>query len=49
MKTALSRILQFLVGRDRRENDPQAHHTYCACGALKPDTEARELEASPED
>jgi hypothetical protein len=36
MKTALSRILEFFVGHDRREKNNPAHRDYCICGAPKP-------------
>jgi hypothetical protein len=46
MKAALSRILEFFVGHDRREKNHPVHRSYCICGALKPEGEGREGEAS---
>jgi hypothetical protein len=33
MKKALSRILEFIVGHDRREKNHPMHQSYCMCGA----------------
>jgi hypothetical protein len=46
MKTALSRILEFFVGHDRREQDHPLNRSYCICGAFKPEAEGRQREAS---
>jgi hypothetical protein len=46
MKTALSRILEFCIGHDRREKNISAKHSYCICGALKPEVTRQEPEAS---
>ena len=48
MKTALSRILEFFVGQDRSKQNALVHRSYCICGALKPEAEGREPEASLE-
>ena len=48
MKTALSRILEFFVGQDRSKENALVHRSYCICGALKPEAEGREPEASLE-
>src|SRR5208337_4639249 len=42
MKTALSRMLEFFVGHDRRENNNPVHRSYCVCGALKPEVERKD-------
>jgi hypothetical protein len=46
MKAALSRILEFFAGHDRRGKNNRVHRSYCICGALKPEGEGREDEAS---
>lgn len=46
MKAALSKIVELFVGPDRREKNNPAHRSYCICGALKPEDEGREREAS---
>jgi hypothetical protein len=46
MKTALSRILEFFVGHDRREQNHPVNRSYCICGALKREAEGRERETS---
>jgi hypothetical protein len=46
MKTALSRILEFFARHDRREQNDPVQHTYCICGALKPEAKRPEREAS---
>ena len=46
MKTALSRILEFFAGHDRREKNNPVHRDYCICGAPKPE-EARRRKREP--
>lgn len=46
MKAALSRILEFLAGHDRRGKSDREHSSYCICGALKPEGERREGDTS---
>jgi hypothetical protein len=37
MKKALSRILEFIAGHDRRKQNNPVPRSYCICGALKPE------------
>ena len=46
IKQALSKILEFLVGHERRQGNNSVHRSYCICGALKPEVERREHEVS---
>ncbi len=46
MKKALSRILGFFAGPDRREKSNPVQNRYCICGALMPEEKRREPERS---
>jgi hypothetical protein len=46
MKAALSRILEFLAGHDRRGKSDREHRSYCICGAIKPEGKGQEGEMS---
>jgi hypothetical protein len=44
MKEALSRILEFFAGYERREKTNGTRRSYCVCGALKSKDQDREGE-----
>lgn len=46
MKKALSRILGFFAGPDRREKSNPVQHRYCICGALMPEVKRHESDRS---
>jgi hypothetical protein len=46
MKTAVSKILAFFAGHDRREKNYPIPRSYCICGALKPEVVSPRPEAS---
>jgi hypothetical protein len=42
MKKALSRIVGFFVGPERRDKSNPVQHRYCICGALMPEVKRHE-------
>ena len=42
MKKALSRILKFFAGHDRRAQNNLIPRGYCICGALKPEAASQQ-------
>jgi len=47
MKTAVSRLLEFFFGHNRREKNSPVHRDYCVCGALKVAPNPQKREAPP--